>query len=401
MKKAILIFTLLIPVFVTAQIGTIYPGGEGRYNVMSYSLDDDVAHLKIVTKIPSNAICNIYIQGVDVAGGYPIDFHLGLLGAGYGTVSTSGYTPAEIYLEEVVDDNGNYIAIYLANVMFSWPRFEITAFAIGGNASPDWFQDWLVYPDGPVGDLVRLEAANRFESIYTNSLSSSDIWTQTMIASTRMVTKDLEVNGGAILSKYGSFQTKPFGMYHSRHNNHFSQNAYYRDGVWKAYSAGGEYSTAALVKTATAEGVAFQVDVASNISLPNQILTFSKLFSITNGGVVGIGTTTALTSSDPYKLYVEGGIRTRKVKVDVVAWPDYVFDATYNLRSLVSLEQFIQTNKHLPDVPSAKEVEEGGLDVGAMQTVLLKKIEELTLYLLKQQEQIDELNTKVKEVKSN
>jgi len=73
------------------------------------------------------------------------------------------------------------------------------------------------------------------------------------------------------------------------------------------------------------------------------------------------------------------------------SWPDYVFAPDYRLRPLLELEQFIQQNKHLPEIPSAQEIEENGIDLGAMQSKLLLKIEELTLYILDLQKQIDEL----------
>lgn len=108
-----------------------------------------------------------------------------------------------------------------------------------------------------------------------------------------------------------------------------------------------------------------------------------------NGQSIGIGTTSIGSTS--YKLYVEGAIRSRKVKVDQTSWPDYVFADEYKLRSIAELEKFIQTNHHLPEVPSAKEVETSGLDLGDNQAVLLRKIEELSLYVILLQKQIDEL----------
>ncbi len=82
----------------------------------------------------------------------------------------------------------------------------------------------------------------------------------------------------------------------------------------------------------------------------------------------------------------------KKVKVSIKAedWSDYVFASNYNLRSLTSVENFINKYKHLPDVPSANQVEKNDLDIGATQAILLKKIEELTLYLIQQ----DKLNQK-------
>ncbi len=97
---------------------------------------------------------------------------------------------------------------------------------------------------------------------------------------------------------------------------------------------------------------------------------------------VGIGTTNL--NSD-YRLFVRGGIRTEKMKIDLATtngWADFVFEANYNLRPLLEVEKFIQTFKHLSDVPSAKDLVENGVDVLEMQKIQMQKIEELTLYLI-------------------
>ena len=112
-------------------------------------------------------------------------------------------------------------------------------------------------------------------------------------------------------------------------------------------------------------------------------------------GNVGIGTT-SLTGTD-YKLYVETGIRTRKVKVDQVGWPDYVFRNEYKLLSLTDLEKFILQNGHLPEVPSAEEVERNGINLGDNQALLLKKVEELTLYLIEFEKKLNSQNVTIQE----
>jgi hypothetical protein len=98
---------------------------------------------------------------------------------------------------------------------------------------------------------------------------------------------------------------------------------------------------------------------------------------ITANGDVGIG-----TSSPTAKLSVKGTIRAQKVTVDLNNWADHVFEPSYRLQSLSELQEFIRVNKHLPEIPSAKEVEENGISVGDNQVLLLKKIEELTLYII-------------------
>jgi hypothetical protein len=106
------------------------------------------------------------------------------------------------------------------------------------------------------------------------------------------------------------------------------------------------------------------------------------------------------TNKDVFAVYGNGVLCTRKIfaeKIEVTMnamegnWYDHVFYSDYNLRPLSELEQFIKENQHLPEIPSAKEVTENGLDIGDMQGRLLLKIEELTLYILDLQKQIDEL----------
>ena len=123
----------------------------------------------------------------------------------------------------------------------------------------------------------------------------------------------------------------------------------------------------------------------------------NNLMYITKDGQVSIGAA-PLVSPHDYKLYVATGILTERLKVATVGggqWSDYVFDDSYELKSLNDVEQFISKNKHLPDVPSACEVEEKGYDVTTMDATLLQKIEELTLYVIQQQKQIDELEQKL------
>lgn len=108
-----------------------------------------------------------------------------------------------------------------------------------------------------------------------------------------------------------------------------------------------------------------------------------------DNGNVGIG-----TNNPQAKLAVNGEILAKSVRVNTSSayWPDYVFEAGYNLMSLRELEQYVNTHKHLPNVPSAQEVEDkGDIDLGAMNTLLLEKVEELTRYVIDLQNQIDEL----------
>ena len=117
-----------------------------------------------------------------------------------------------------------------------------------------------------------------------------------------------------------------------------------------------------------------------------------------NGTAIGIGTDQLMDTS--YRLFVEKGIRTRRVKVDQSAWPDFVFDSSYQLMPMQKLDSFIQKNRHLPGVPPAAEIERSGLDLGANQAVLLQKMEEIVLYLLHQQRELEALRRRIAELEN-
>jgi hypothetical protein len=95
-------------------------------------------------------------------------------------------------------------------------------------------------------------------------------------------------------------------------------------------------------------------------------------------------------------LSVKGQIRSSEVKVDTGPWPDYVFDEKYSLIKLENLALYIKQHHHLPEIPGAREIENEGLNLGKMNILLIKKIEELTLYILQQEERIKRLENKYK-----
>ncbi len=114
---------------------------------------------------------------------------------------------------------------------------------------------------------------------------------------------------------------------------------------------------------------------------------------IRDSGKVGIGTT-----SPTELLSVNGNILTKKVRVSTASadWPDFVFAPEYGLRTLEEVESFINKNQHLPEVPSAKEVDKNGLDLGDMDATLLKKVEELTLYMIELNKTVKAQGEKIK-----
>jgi len=99
-------------------------------------------------------------------------------------------------------------------------------------------------------------------------------------------------------------------------------------------------------------------------------------------------------------LAVNGTLSAQKMRITQTGpWPDYVFSNQYKLPTLLQLEQYIKQNNHLPDVPSATEVEKKGIDVGDNQATLLKKIEELTLYMIEQEKKLRQQNEEIAEMK--
>lgn len=127
----------------------------------------------------------------------------------------------------------------------------------------------------------------------------------------------------------------------------------------------------------------------------NSTLTFgtnntTRMTILSTGGVM-IGTT---TNPAGYKLYVESGILTEKIKVALKTsanWADFVFGDNYKLQPLSEVETYIRQNRHLPGVPSADELVESGIDLASMDAKLMEKIEELTLHLIRLEKEVDEL----------
>jgi transposase len=111
----------------------------------------------------------------------------------------------------------------------------------------------------------------------------------------------------------------------------------------------------------------------------------TTILTLLNTGNVGIGTT-----NPTHKLAVNGTIKAKEVIVETAGWSDYVFADYYVLAPLAEVEAHIKEHKHLPGIPSAAQVAEGGVSIGDMQARLLAKIEELTLHAIEQGKHLDE-----------
>ena len=121
----------------------------------------------------------------------------------------------------------------------------------------------------------------------------------------------------------------------------------------------------------------------------NHYISANTLIS-SGGGNVGIGT----TSPGSWRLAVNGKIRAKEIKVET-GWSDYIFERDYILPTLEEVESYINQFGHLKDIPSGKDVEENGIFLGEMDSKLLQKIEELTLYIIEQNKKINQLNERI------
>ena len=147
-----------------------------------------------------------------------------------------------------------------------------------------------------------------------------------------------------------------------------------------------------LMLEATGTSAIYFKNKNNSISLTGNIMTLSAGgFSYTDGNVA-IGT----MPNNDYKLAVKGVIRSEEVVVELMtSWPDYVFASDYSLPKLNEVKAFVNKNGHLPGLPSASQVSEEGLGLGEINAKLLEKIEELTLYIIEQEERIQKLEEKL------
>jgi hypothetical protein len=144
-----------------------------------------------------------------------------------------------------------------------------------------------------------------------------------------------------------------------------------------------------------ADGIINQATTTSNnriVDMNNSNIWFNTANSTSNGKIYLGATSVYPSTTGNYKLFVEGGILTEKVKVALRStsnWADYVFAKEYKLMPLKEVEQFVTINKHLPGISSASELVKNGLDVAEMQSKQMEKIEELTLYIIDQNKSLD------------
>jgi hypothetical protein len=162
----------------------------------------------------------------------------------------------------------------------------------------------------------------------------------------------------------------------------------------------GDINTKLTISTKTANGfTGFPLKIVNpDLTTPNK-----TIFEVLLDGTTHIGNKKPFNS--PYinaKLSVDGTIVTKEVYVcDQVSagWADYVFNPDYKLMPLAEIQEFVKNNKHLPNVPSAKEIAEQGQGLGKLQVVQMEKIEELYLHMIEMSEKLEKLEKENAELK--
>ncbi len=158
-------------------------------------------------------------------------------------------------------------------------------------------------------------------------------------------------------------------------------------------------SSAGLVSVGTTSGsCSFSVNGSGNFA--GGLSTNGSFCSQGNAQISGVlavgsgffyGTDGTLTVGSGFSCTADGALKVKSLKVTTTDWPDYVFGGSHRLMPLGEVEDYINANGHLPEVPSAAEAETDGVDLGEMNRLLLQKVEELTLYVIDLQKQIEEL----------
>jgi len=396
MKKVIYLILVFFafPILSKAQL-TVYTDTTmlGHFDVLTCLVNGDMnLGMKISTKIPAKewAKLSIFIKGYDATSvstdhnlNLQISWGEGPSGPSAPYVSSAGSVIPPVYFTAVNDT----IQIYLAQ-RFAYTNFEITASAYDFTPVKSWFQNWQITNEA-------LPTSGTLAGIYDNRFG---------------VISASQINAGSIYS--GSPALNGQGLFYSSLDNNFVQNAYFDGYFWRSITSGTYGRNAIKWSTGGLADKAFNLLIDTTIAVTNDVLDFSNIFTITRDGSVGInkeypsqkldvtgnaaisgrvliGSVNPAKATD-YLLAVNGNALFTKAVVKLYSnWPDYVFEKEHKLMPLTELEKYVQKNKHLPEVPSAKEIEENGIDVGANQAILLKKVEELTLYMIEQGKKIE------------
>lgn len=375
MKRVILLFSLIC--LLNSVKGQVFCD-----TVITFARNNmPVNGTKIKTNLPysSSALMpTIIIEGFNYGTTQPIGIIINfyIYNGAFSNVQASSfgaYTP-QLFL---ANENGK-VVIFM-NSKDYYQRFAIRAFAKG--MSQDIaanYQGWSV-----VDEAISTTALNQTEITYLNKfagtvvLPGNGIWQPSGRVGVNVTSPQapLHVIATAKDTVAGYKLAAILG------------NAY---NEWTAFGA----ATGGKIRGSSEGYLVLETNTSgSNNRMYLNSSSAGNIIMAVGGGNVGIGT----VEPKGNKLAVEGTIAARRVKVTQAnPWPDYVFGDNYVLMPLSETEKFIKEHKHLPEIPSAKEVAENGQDLGEMNRKLLEKMEEMTLHMIRMQKQIDRLKSQIK-----
>lgn len=357
-------------------------------NIINYNLNNYATHgIKIKTNLPfytSTQMPTISITGYDYYDGEVIDLKLvyyiyyDTVEGGYrfvnASVSSAGGFAPKVYLS---NENGK-VVIFLDDKGY-YTRFTVSAFAQGIAEQSSWFSNWTA-ADEPLSGLKTIEVSYKNKFAGTVRLPGNGVWNskgQVGIGTLDPAQySQLDVVGGYI-------QTRPTladAGYHlvGRSGIDINNSTYFQT----RSSEGWELLGANKIGNVSLKGLAFTMGGDGVVNAKMAILP---------SGNVGIG-----TISPEEKLSVKGKILAQEITIKPTGWADYVFEKSYQLQALSDIEEYISKNKRLPGIQSAAEVEKNGVGLGEMNAKLLAKIEELTLYLINHNKELNLLKEQIK-----
>ena len=438
-KQVVICLTLIFSVnFIHAQ----------SYEACSWYFNGRIQNaVKIKTNIPFTSVQmpTIRIEGYNYGTSQPIGINLvyyiynGSFSQ-YGATNWGSYAPNMKLANE-----GGFVIIYIDDRP-DFMRFKVTVFAQGLGESAAQYTGWTVADEklsstAQSAVAVSLQNQTTFEacSWFINGTVTNGIKIKTNLPfSNSSQMPSIRIEG----YNYGTAKPVGINLVYYIYNGNFSQ---YGATAWGGYAPnlklaneGGfvviylddrpsfmRFKVAVFAQGLGAETPAnltgwsvadesLSAGSATTVSVPYQNANAATLQQVTNagsittsgatfGGKVAVGTNTPnFTLDASFSLLVKGGVRAEKVKVDVSngTWADFVFKPDYELPKLEIVAQFINKNGHLPNIPTEQEVQKEGIDLGSMNTKLLQKVEELTLYLIEMKKEVDKLKKEMVDMKN-